>query len=135
MTDAWQSLRNQRFEHALGTLEHELAEARRHAAEAEAAKEQLAATLEELETWRGELERRLAATTNELAEATAARAADQRELRRLRDALSQAGGPASGDVPVAENAEAVATQAAEIELLVAELASVRAELSRQTAGP
>jgi chromosome segregation ATPase len=133
VTDASQSSRDQPPEHALATLEHELVKARQRAAKAEAAKEQLAATLDELETWRGELERRLAATTTELAEATAARAADQRELKRLRAALGEAGGKGSGNVLIAENADTVATQATEIELLVTELASVRAQLSRQTA--
>jgi hypothetical protein len=59
-------------------------------AQVEASNEQMAATLRELEMWRSELERCLAATTSELATAKADREADQRELQRLRDALAEA---------------------------------------------
>ena len=47
-------------------------------------------TLSELQVWRGELERRLAATTTELGALRAAREADERELVRLRAALERA---------------------------------------------
>ena len=71
-------------------VEAELLEARERAARAEAENEQLAATLAELDIWRGELERRLTATTTELGSARAALEADGRELERLRAALDQA---------------------------------------------
>jgi hypothetical protein len=65
---------------------------RERAVRAEAEHQKSAAALRELETWRGELERRLAATTTELGATKAAREADARELDRLREALSgQAG--------------------------------------------
>jgi chromosome segregation ATPase len=62
--------------------------ARERASHAEAALQKSAAALRELETWRGELERRLAGTTTELAATKVAREADARELDRLREALS-----------------------------------------------
>jgi DNA repair exonuclease SbcCD ATPase subunit len=57
--------------------------ARERAAQAEAANERATATLRELQVWRGELERRLADTTSELA-AAQARETDERELMRRR---------------------------------------------------
>ncbi|HEY3727911.1 MAG TPA: hypothetical protein VGL51_12100 [Solirubrobacteraceae bacterium] len=105
-------------------------------AAAEAENQQLSATLEELDTWRGELERRLAATTDELSAAKAAREADQREIKRLEEALAEAqSGRDGGDSPTAEASDTVAAQAIEIELLVAELASVRTELARRGLDP
>jgi hypothetical protein len=80
-----------RLRDRLGGMTFERDELSRRAANAEAERRQLSATLEELEIWREELERRLTATTDELA-----------------------------------------AQATEIELLVAELASVRAELARHS---
>ena len=52
----------------LATLSAALAEARDRATQLEGENETLSATLEELEIWRGELERRLADTTTELAQ-------------------------------------------------------------------
>jgi chromosome segregation ATPase len=59
--------------------------ARERAARAESDHQKSSAALQELEIWRAELERRLAATTSELGAVKAARDADQRELERLRD--------------------------------------------------
>jgi hypothetical protein len=59
--------------------------ARERAARAESEHQKSSAALQELEIWRGELERRLAATTSELGAAKAAHEADQRELERLRE--------------------------------------------------
>jgi len=74
-----------------------LAEARGRASELEGQNETMTATLEELEIWRGELERRLADTTTELAETRArlaeAHAAAEMEAlvaRAEADALEQA---------------------------------------------
>ena len=65
---------------------------RERAVRAEAEHQKSAAALRELETWRAELERRLAATTTELGATKAGREADARELDRLREALpGQAG--------------------------------------------
>ena len=59
---------------------------RERAAAAEAANERTTAALDELQVWRAELERRLAETTTELGALRARRAADERELERLRSA-------------------------------------------------
>ena len=74
-----------------------LAEARDRAAQLQGENDTLSATLEELEIWRGELERRLADTTTELAEARArlAEAHSAAEMEALvaraeADALEQA---------------------------------------------
>jgi HAMP domain-containing protein len=79
------------------TLSAALAEARDRAAQLQGENDTLSATLEELEIWRGELERRLADTTTELAEARArlaeAHAAAEMEAlvaRAEADALEQA---------------------------------------------
>ena len=81
----------------LATLSAALAEARDHATRVQGENETMATTLEELEIWRGELERRLADTTTELAE-TRARLAqahataemDALVARAEADALEQA---------------------------------------------
>ena len=79
------------------TLSPALAEARERAAQLQSDNETMTATLEELEIWRGELERRLADTTTELAEtrarlAQAQTAAEMEALvaRAEADALEQA---------------------------------------------
>ena len=59
---------------------------RERAAAAETANERTTAALDELQVWRAELERRLAETTTELGALRARRAADERELERLRSA-------------------------------------------------
>lgn len=105
--------------------------ARERAAQAEAAQQKSAATLEELQQWRAELERRLASTTTELGAARAAREADERELERLRQAVSDAEGlhAASSENDHGarmDSSETLAAQAAEIERLASELASLRA---------
>jgi hypothetical protein len=81
----------------LETISAALTEARERAAELQAENEKLSATLEELEIWRGELERRLAGTTTELAEMRAglaeARATAEMEAlvaRAEAEALEQA---------------------------------------------
>jgi hypothetical protein len=81
----------------LATLSAALAEARERATSLQAENETLSATLEELEIWRGELERRLADTTTELAEtrgrlaqAQAAAEMDALVARAEADALEQA---------------------------------------------
>lgn len=63
--------------------------ARERASLAEAAGAESASALAELETWRGELERRLAATTTELDTARKGRTADEQDLRRLRGELAE----------------------------------------------
>ncbi len=105
--------------------------ARERAAQAESAHQKSSAALQELELWREELERRLAATTTELGDARAAREADERELERLRQAISDAenlyAGSSENDHGVrVDSSETLAAQAAEIERLAAELASLRA---------
>jgi len=74
-----------------------LTEARDHASQLQAENEAMTATLQELEIWRGELERRLADTTTELADTRArlaqARAGAEMEAlvaRAEADALEQA---------------------------------------------
>jgi hypothetical protein len=107
--------------------------ARDRATKAESQNEQMSATLRELETWRAELERRLAATTSELGVAKAAREADERELKRMHDALAAAeSGP--GSAPSSEASETLSAQSAEIELLATEVASLRAERDAAIAG-
>jgi DNA repair exonuclease SbcCD ATPase subunit len=64
--------------------------ARERAAEAEGQQRRATARLEELEIWSSELERRLAETTTQLAEARSAAQHDDSELRRLRGELAEA---------------------------------------------
>jgi len=96
------------------------------------------ATLQELETWRGELERRLSETTSELGAARAAREADERELHRLRSAMADkemgAGRPGNGADDADDAAQTVAVQAEEIERLAAELAVLRTRTARASGG-
>jgi hypothetical protein len=94
--------------------------ARDRAGQAEAANEKSTETLRELQTWRGELERRLAETTSELGAARAALAE--------RDQL---GSEVPGRTNGGEHSETVAAQAEEIEQLAAELAALRARLARE----
>ncbi len=81
----------------VATLTAALGEARERATQLQGENETMTATLEELEIWRGELERRLAETTTELADTRArlaeAHAAAQMEAlvaRAEADALEQA---------------------------------------------
>jgi hypothetical protein len=106
-----------------------LAEQSGELARAERENEELRDTIRELEIWRGELERRLAAISSELGVAKAAREADERELKRLREALAEAEARSDRDGHSTDASQTLDAQAAEIELLVAELASVRAEQS------
>jgi hypothetical protein len=69
---------------------HELLGARERAARAETEAKHSAAALAELETWRGELERRLADTIDELSAAKIGRAQDEAELLRLGGELAEA---------------------------------------------
>jgi hypothetical protein len=71
-------------------IEHELIGARDRAARAETQAKRSAAGLEELETWRGELERRLTETIDELSAAKIARTQDEAELLRLGGELAEA---------------------------------------------
>jgi septal ring factor EnvC (AmiA/AmiB activator) len=71
-------------------VEHELIGARERAARVETEAKQSAAALEELETWRGELERRLTETIDELSETKIARTHDEGELLRLGGELAEA---------------------------------------------
>ena len=71
-------------------IEHELIGARERAARSETEAKQSAAALEELETWRGELERRLTETIDELSETKIARTHDEGELLRLGGELAEA---------------------------------------------
>lgn len=109
--------------------------ARERAGKAEAANEQLRDTISELEVWRGELERRLAAISSELGVAKAAREADARERKRLHEALADADSRSEREGQSAEVSQTLAAQAAEIELLVAELAALRAEHSKPEGSP
>jgi chromosome segregation ATPase len=68
--------------------------ARERAVQAEEAHQKSSSALQELEVWRGELERRLADATIDLGALRTARDADQRELERLRAELAQAQRPA-----------------------------------------
>jgi hypothetical protein len=86
----------------LATLSDALAEARDRATQLQGENETLSATLEELEIWRGELERRLADTTTELAQ--------------TRGGLAQAHATAERDALVAR-AEADALEQAARELI------------------
>jgi hypothetical protein len=102
--------------------------ARDRASHAEGELRKASAALQELEIWRGELERRLAATTTELGAVKAARDADQRELERLRETMVGARVPSDGPGQHAgglDNSETLAAQAAEIERLAAEVAALR----------
>jgi hypothetical protein len=66
-----------------------LAEARERATQLQSENETMTATLEELEIWRGELERRLADTTTELAD-TRARLAQAQALAQLEALVARA---------------------------------------------
>jgi hypothetical protein len=105
--------------------------ARERAAAAQAEYEKSQATLRDLEIWRGELERRLADVTTELGAMKAAREADERELVRLRAALTEAEKRQADQSQAgngAETSQTVAQQAAEIEQLSAEVALLRARV-------
>ena len=109
--------------------------ARERAAAVEAAHGRTTSTLDELQIWRAELERRLADTTTELGALRAGRDADERELVRLRAALAEhehRGGPpgADGGGFGAGDNEIVAVQAEEIQRLAAELAELRSRVAR-----
>jgi chromosome segregation ATPase len=110
--------------------------ARERAVRAESEHQKSSGALQELETWRAELERRLAATTSELGAAKAAREADQRELDRLRESMVGAHVPPaeraqfSRGLDSSETSETLAAQAAEIERLAAEVAALRARAGR-----
>jgi hypothetical protein len=71
-------------------IEHELLGARERAARAETEAKQSASALQELETWRGELERRLTETIDELSETKITRTQDEAELLRLGGELAEA---------------------------------------------
>lgn len=108
--------------------------ARERAAAAEAAKEKATSALNELQVWRGELERRLTNTTDQLGAMRAAREADERELTRLREALSElqrrGGRDPNGAPSAASDDELVAMQAQEIQRLAAEVAELRSRSAR-----
>jgi hypothetical protein len=71
-------------------LGNELLGARERAARAETEAKQSAAAREELDTWRGELERRITETTDQLSAATIARTQGDAELVRLGGELAEA---------------------------------------------
>ncbi len=96
-------------------IEHELLGARERATRAETEAKQSAAALEELETWRGELERRLTETIDELSAAKIGRAQDEAELLRL-----------GGELAEAE---------AKVELLQAEVTALADQLAQAEAAP
>jgi hypothetical protein len=73
----------------VATLTAELATARERATQLEGENQTMSATLEELEIWRGELERRLADTTTELAE-TRARLAEAHAAAELEALVARA---------------------------------------------
>jgi signal recognition particle GTPase len=107
--------------------------ARERASRAEREHQKAASMLQELEIWRAELERRLAATTTELGAAKAAREADQRELERMHEALVAAdvrSGERDRHGGAVDNSATVAAQAAEIERLAAEVAVLRARAAQ-----
>jgi DNA repair exonuclease SbcCD ATPase subunit len=120
--------------------------ARERATQAEAASERSAEALDELQTWRGELERRLTATTTELGVAKTARQEDELELKRLRGELSESEAKfdlaraeienlnaklAAGGAP--EAPPPVADQSVELERMATELAALRAAQAGPTA--
>jgi chromosome segregation ATPase len=73
----------------VATLTEALTEARDRATQLQGENETTTATLEELEIWRGELERRLADTTTELAE-TRARLADAHAAAEMEALVARA---------------------------------------------
>lgn len=109
--------------------------ARGRATATEAAHARTTSTLDELQIWRAELERRLAETTTELGALRAARDADERELVRMRAAMAEherGGGPpgANGTDSGGSDDDTVAIQAQEIQRLAAELAELRSRAAR-----
>jgi hypothetical protein len=132
--------------------EHELVGARERTSRAEADAKKSTAALEELDTWRGELERRLTETTDELSSARTTLARDEAALLRMGEELaeerakveilevqvntltdrlaqvdqrSQPTSVASEPAPPAAGAEALAVAHAEIEDLRAQVAQAR----------
>ncbi|MGA9858145.1 MAG: hypothetical protein WBQ18_09810 [Solirubrobacteraceae bacterium] len=101
--------------------------ARERATQAEEAYEKQSAVLSELETWRGELERRLASMSAELGAARARIKEDERHIAGLRaelvDARARVGDPAGTQPNGGPEGGPSAAQMAEIEAL-----SARAEL-------
>lgn len=123
------------FERQAQAFDAVAVKARERATAAEAVNERASSTLDELQTWRAELERRLADTTTELGALRAARDADERELVRLRAALAEherGGGPpgANGADSGGGDDDIVAIQAEEIQRLAAELAELRSRAAR-----
>jgi DNA repair exonuclease SbcCD ATPase subunit len=125
--------------------------ARERATQADAANERSTAALEELQTWRAELERRLTATTTELGAAKTARQEDEHELKRLGGELAEAeakfelaraqieilngklaahgtpdGAPDASPPPVTDQSAELERMAAELQRTAAELAALRA---------
>jgi len=109
--------------------------ARERATAAEAVNQRASSTLDELQIWRAELERRLADTTTELGSLRAVRDADERELVRLRAALTEherrgVAPSANGGDSRGGDDDLVAIQAEEIQRLAAELAELRSRVAR-----
>ncbi len=121
LRDALDSVRKMTFERDELTRQAEAfdgvaTKARERAAQAETAYAQANARLQELEIWRGELERRLAATTTELGAARTRIREDELELAAIRDELLRArsGAPAPAGAPVAGAASADLDQLARL---------------------
>ncbi|MGH2876172.1 MAG: hypothetical protein ACRDLV_07975, partial [Solirubrobacteraceae bacterium] len=95
LRDALDSVRKMAFERdelsrQVEAFDQVATKARERASQAEAENERSAATLDELQTWRGELERRLAATTSELGAARMRLREDERDMNEMRAELTDA---------------------------------------------
>ena len=107
--------------------------ARERATQAESAAQNSKSVLDELETWRGELERRLASMSAELGAARARIREDERHIELLRGQLIDANARiqiAEAQVAAAGGADPALARDTEIKRLATELATVRAEHAR-----
>ncbi|MGH2857610.1 MAG: hypothetical protein ACRDMJ_09005, partial [Solirubrobacteraceae bacterium] len=95
LRDALDSVRKMTFERdelsrQVEAFDQVATKARERASQAEAENERSASTLDDLQNWRGELERRMAATTSELGAARIRLREDERELNDMRAELTEA---------------------------------------------
>jgi chromosome segregation ATPase len=140
--DALDDVRKMRFERdelarQASAFDGVAIKARERATQAETALQRSQATLNELEVWRAELERRLTTTTSELGLARSTLADNDRQLRRLRGEQAEAEARAElaeaqvralqGHRAGADQATTTSIERSELERMAQELAELRAQ--------